>query len=122
MNWPLEEMAGEPELSFPPPRPARLRLTRVVLLVIKSRRKTSRKGAESSFVVKLLAKLEKTTNRPSPLNEGMKEPPAPAMFLRGLAETGWLFCARKKPAFAKRVISHAATIKNVLLFMAGSRS
>ena len=67
-NRPSAEMTGETEWRLPPPTPVRFTLTRVVVLFVRLRRKTSiNLPSPSSFVDKLLAELRKRTKRPSAL-------------------------------------------------------
>src|SRR5690242_3063275 len=67
------------ELPLPPPVPLKLALTSTVVLLPRSRKKTSTPIWLLSLVTKSLAELEYNTNRPSALIHGVAESPlAPA--------------------------------------------
>src|SRR5438045_2078166 len=82
---PLVEMLAGNESPSPPPVPFVLTLTSVIAPLERSRRKTFIRGGEdgvsgallASSAVRLLAVLEKRTNRPSGLTMGTAESPLP---------------------------------------------
>src|SRR2546422_8893798 len=72
------------ESPFPPPVEAKLTLTKVVVLAVRSRKKTLRCGATSTgkalpllLITRLLAVLENSTKRPFGLRTGPHESPLP---------------------------------------------
>jgi hypothetical protein len=123
--WPLEERLMGRESPLPPPVPRRLTLTKLVVPLVRSRRKTfSGAGIRVGRVVllvsraRLLAVLVKSTYRPSGLRMGVPEsplPPAGGCREGSTTDTNchdWLIAGWVEAASSVSIAAHRQYLKN----------